>query len=169
MVIWPHRVTTDVPLGRAVPTGLLDGCHPTADWALSIVLFGPAHRGRPEQHPLKDRSLCRLMVTINLHACEATTQETVGRGSSIDLHVCGASVCVCPRQPSRAPRCASSLRSTRVTNAPRSQLLPITRYGVCGATAHAWPHRARVLAAPAVRYWGPCRCCAVQYGVVRYW
>ena len=34
------------------------------------------------------------MVTINLHACEATTQETVGRGSSIDLHVCGASVCV---------------------------------------------------------------------------
>jgi len=31
MVIWPHRVTTDVPLGRAVPTGLLDGCHPTAD------------------------------------------------------------------------------------------------------------------------------------------
>jgi len=108
------------------------------------------------------------MVTINLHACEATTQETVGRGSSIDLHVCGASVCVCPRQPSRAPRCASSLRSTRVTNAPRSQLLPITRYGVCGATAHAWPHRARVLAAPAVRYWGPCRCCAVQYGVVRY-
>ena len=38
--------------------------------------------------------MCRLMVTINLHACEATTQETVGRGSNIDLHVCGASVCV---------------------------------------------------------------------------
>ena len=34
------------------------------------------------------------MAPINLHACEATTQETVGRGSSIDLHVCGASVCV---------------------------------------------------------------------------
>ena len=114
------------------------------------------------------------MVTINLHACEATTQETVGRGSSIDLHVCGASVCVeeppsvCAHLSRREPHDVRQARSTRVTNAPRSQLLPITRYGVCGATAHAWPHRARVLAAPAVRYWGPCRCCAVQYGVVRY-
>ena len=84
------------------------------------------------------------MVTINLHACEATTQETVGRGSSIDLHVCGASVCVCPRQPSRAPRCASSLLCNALTtywDANRFVISP--GHDVCVVPRHVpWDHRA---------------------------
>jgi len=87
------------------------------------------------------------MVTINLHACEATTQETVGRGSSIDLHVCGASVCVCPRQPPRAPRCASSLLCNALTtywDANRFVISP--GHDVCGPTARAvGPQGVRVL------------------------
>lgn len=106
--------------------------------------------------------MCRLMAPINLHACEATTQETVGRGSSIDLHVCGASVCVrslrlcVPTSAVASPTMCVSLRSTRVTNAPRSQLLPITRYGVCGATACAVAPQSSGAGGPCCTVLGPC-------------
>ena len=62
----------------------------------------------------------------------------------------GASVCVCPRQPSRAPRCASSLLCNALTtywDANRFVISP--GHDVCGPTARAvGPQGVRVLTAP---------------------
>jgi len=109
------------------------------------------------------------MAPINLHACEATTQETVGRGSSIDLHVCGASVCVeeppsvCAhvsrrephdvRQPAQYPR-------HKRTEKPTASHHPIWRlwgHGMCRGPTELGCWR------PLLYGTG-----AVQYGIVRY-